>query len=433
MAAIMTCATEWSRPAHHRPSRQIKRSLYVVMKSLASRVSVMNGEGALSVFARANELERSGRSIVHLELGEPGFHPAEPVRDAAKRAIDAGLDRYVTPQGIWELRQALVEYLARTRSVHTVPENVFVTPGCKIALALTMQALIEPGDEVIYPDPGFPIYSSVTRSLGAVPVSYRMLAKGGAQPDPDEVAGLVTPRTKLLILNAPNNPTGTVLKRDTLAALHETAVRHDLWVISDEIYSRLIYDSAYHSIFMFPGAPERTIILDGFSKTFAMSGWRLGYAVAPPNAIAALNMLTVNSFTCVAQFTQIAAIEALRDSTNAVAAMLTEYARRRQILVAGLNRIPGLACHWPQGAFFAWVDVSGTGMTGDEFSERLLEEAGVAGIAGSSFGEHGRNFVRFSFAQESEHLHAAVQRIEQFVEAVARLGTANSKRRSSRR
>jgi aspartate aminotransferase len=398
------------------------------MKSLATRISVMNGEGALSVFARANELERSGRSIVHLELGEPGFHPAEPVRTAAKRAIDAGLDRYVSPQGIPELRLALVEYLARTRSLHTAPENVFVAPGCKIALALAMQALIEPGDEVIYPDPGFPIYPSVTRSLGAVPIAYRMLATGSAQPDPDEVAALVTPRTKLLILNAPNNPTGTLISLETLAALHEIAVRHDLWVISDEIYSRLIYDGVYHSIFMFPGAPERTIILDGFSKTFAMSGWRLGYAIAPPNAIAALNMLTVNSFTCVAQFTQIAAVEALRDSTNAVTAMLSEYARRRQILVAGLNRIPGLACPWPQGAFFAWVDVSGCGMTGDEFSQRLLEEAGVAGIAGSAFGAHGRDFVRFSFAQESEHLQAAVQRIEQFVEAATSLSTANSKR-----
>ena len=371
----------------------------------------MTGEGALAVFARAQELERQGRSIIHLELGEPDFHPAAPVIAAARCAIELGRDRYVSSRGTQALRTAIAEYLGGTRGVRVPPEQVLVAPGCKAVLSLAMMALIESGDEVLYPDPGFPIYPSMTRGLGATPVAYRLLGKNGFQPDPDEIASRITPRTSVLLMNSPSNPTGTVYSSAVLKAIAELAMKHDLCVITDEIYARIIFSGEYHSISVLPGMAERTVIIDGFSKSFAMTGWRLGYAVAPVPIIDALDLLVLNTYTCAAEFTQIAAIEALRDSTNAVSAMVAEYRRRRDLFVKGLNSVKGFRCLPPEGAFYAWVNIEGTRTSAEELCRILLEEAGVAAIPGAAFGPSGRNFIRFSLASSAALLEEATARM----------------------
>jgi aspartate/methionine/tyrosine aminotransferase len=382
------------------------------MRRIASRISQLTGEGALAVFSRAKELERQGRSIIHLELGEPDFHPPAPVVDAARDALAAGRDRYVAPRGLPALRDAIAAYLARTRKLDVAPEQVLVTPGCKMALALAMMAVIEPGDEVLYPDPGFPIYPSWLRGLGATPVAFRLLERNRFQPDPGEIAAKVTSRTRAIILNSPGNPTGTVYTDAVQRQIAELAARHDLWMLSDEIYARILFSGRYRSISALPGMAPRTILIDGFSKSFAMTGWRLGYAVAPVEVVDALDLLVLNTFTCAAEFTQVAAIEALRDSTHAVEAMVAEYRKRRDLFVAGLNRIPGFRCQAPEGAFYAWVNVEDTGLSADKVASVLLEEAGVAGITGKAFGGEGGNYLRFSLASAAHLLEAALDRIE---------------------
>jgi aspartate aminotransferase len=381
------------------------------MKPLAQRISVMSGEGALAVFQRARELERQGRDIIHLELGEPDFHPAENVIAEAERALRAGQDRYCAPPGLPELQQELVEYLARTRSVACRPGQVIIAPGCKLILSLAMTALIESGDEVLYPDPSFPIYPSMIRALGGRAVAFGLREKDSFQPDPDEIRRSVTARTKVLILNSPNNPTGTVYSSEVLRALADIAIEHDLWVISDEIYARIVYGGPYGSIAALPGMAERAVIIDGFSKTFAMTGWRLGYAVAPDSVIPALHMLVVNTYTCASEFIQRAAVEALRDPLNSAEKMVAEFAQRRKYFPAALSRIPGFRCLPPDGAFYAWVGIAGTGMTAPAVAELLLEEAGVAGIPGAAFGKLGEPFLRFSFASSTAQLQQAVERI----------------------
>jgi aspartate aminotransferase len=382
------------------------------MRRIASRISQLNGEGALTVFARAKELERQGRSIIHLELGEPDFHPAATVVDAVREAVAAGRDRYVSPRGIMPLREAIAHYLKRTRRLEVEPEEVLIAPGCKMALSLTMMALIEAGAEVLYPDPSFPIYPSFARGLGATPVAFGLEEKNKFQPDLSEIAAKITPRTSMLIFNSPNNPTGTVFSEAALREIADLAIRHDLWIISDEIYARILFRGDYKSIWALPGMAERTVIIDGFSKSFAMTGWRLGYAVAPKRVVDALDMLVLNTFTCAAEFTQVAAIEALRDSTNAVDAMVEEYRKRRDLFVAGLNRVPGFRCLAPDGAFYAWVSIEDTGMRADEVQKILLEEAGVAGIAGAAFGQGGRNFLRFSLVSAPNVLEEALDRMQ---------------------
>ncbi len=382
------------------------------MTRIASRVSQLNGEGALAVYSRAKELERQGRSIIHLELGEPDFHPAAPVVDVVRDAVAAGRDRYCSTRGLPALREAIAEYLKRTRSVDATAEQVLVAPGCKMALSLAMMALIEPGDEVLFPDPSFPIYPSFARGLGATAVPYGLEERNKFQPDPDEIARKITPRTTVLIFNSPNNPTGTVFSDAILLELAGLAKKHDLWVIADEIYARILFGGEYKSIWSLAGMADRTVIIDGFSKSFAMTGWRLGYAVAPVKVIDALDMLVLNTFTCAAEFTQVAAIEALRDSTNAVEAMVAEYRKRRDLFVAGLNRIPGFRCHTPDGAFYAWVNIADTGLSAEELQKLLLEEAGVAGIAGAAFGPGGQDFVRFSLVSARNLLEEALERIQ---------------------
>src|SRR2546430_11490510 len=366
------------------------------MTRIASRVSQLNGEGALAVYSRAKELERQGRSIIHLELGDRDFHPAAPVVDALRNAVAAGRDRYCSTRGVPALREAIAEYLKRTRSVDAAAEQVLLAPGCKMALSLAMMALIEPGDEVLYPDPGFPIYPSFTRGLGATAVPFGLEEKNKFQPDMEEIARKVTPRTSAIIFNSPNNPTGTVFSQAALEQLAALAARHNLWMISDEVYARILFSGEYQSIWSLPGMAERTVIIDGFSKSFAMTGWRLGYAVAPVEVIDAMDLLVLNTFTCAAEFTQVAAIEALRDSTNAVEAMVAEYRKRRDLFVAGLNQITGFRCQVPDGAFYAWVSIEDTGLSAEEVQKLLLEEAGVAGIARAGVWVGGGKYLRVS-------------------------------------
>ena len=382
------------------------------MTRIASRVAQLNGEGALAVYSRAKELERAGRSIIHLELGEPDFHPAAPVVDAVRAAVAAGRDRYCSTRGLLALREAIADYLKRTRRLDVAPEQVLVAPGCKMVLSLAMMALIEPGDEVLYPDPGFPIYPSFTRGLGAKAVPFGLEEKNQFQPDLEEIAAKITPRTRVLIFNSPNNPTGTVFGPAALEGIAALTVKHDLWVISDEIYARILFSGEYQSIWSLPGMAERTVIIDGFSKSFAMTGWRLGYAVAPVPIVDAMDMLVLNTFTCAAEFTQVAAIEALRDSTGAVDAMVGEYRKRRDVFVAGLNEIPGFRCQAPQGAFYAWVNIEDTGLSAEEVQKILLEEGGVAGIAGAAFGAGGRNYLRFSLVSARNLLEDALERMQ---------------------
>jgi aspartate aminotransferase len=381
------------------------------MRPLASRMAVMTGEGALSVYARAKELEREGRSIIHLELGEPDFHPSAFVNDALKQALDEGKDRYCAVAGVLSLREAIAKYLHDTRNLEVSADNIVIAPGCKIALFMAMMALIDPGDEVLYPDPGFPGYSSITLGLGGVPVQFELCERNNFQPDPDEISAKITPRTKILITNSPGNPTGTVYTDDVQRRLAELAVKHDLLVLSDEIYARVIYGGQYISLMNYPGMEERTLIIDGFSKSFAMTGWRLGYAVAPPRIVPALNMLAVNSYTCVAEFSQYAAIEALKDRGGTTPCMVREFAKRREQFIRDLNRVPGFRCSPPEGAFYAWVNISETGMSAEELCRIMLEEAGVAAIPGAAFGIAGTDFIRFSFASSTARLQEAVDRI----------------------
>ena len=382
------------------------------MTRIASRVSQLNGEGALAVYSRAKELERTGRSVIHLELGEPDFHPAAPIVDSLRNAVAAGRDRYCATRGVPALREAIAVYLKRTRRLDVAPEQVLVAPGCKMALSLAMMALIEPGDEVLYPNPGFPIYPSFTRGLGATAVPFGLEEKNRFQPDLEEVSAKITQRTSLIIFNSPNNPTGTVFSTSALEKIAELAKKHDLWVLADEIYARILFEGEYQSIWALPCMAERTVIIDGFSKSFAMTGWRLGYAVAPVPLIDAIDLLVLNTFTCAAEFTQVAAMEALRDSTGAVDAMVEEYRKRRQLFIAGLNRIPGFRCQVPQGAFYAWVNIEDTGLSAEEVQTVLLEEGGVAGIAGAAFGAGGKNYLRFSLVSSRNLLEDALERMQ---------------------
>ena len=381
------------------------------MRPLASRMAVMSGEGALSVYARAKELEREGRSIIHLELGEPDFHPSASVNQALKRAVDEGKDRYCAVVGVLPLREAIANYLHDTRNLKISSANIVIAPGCKIALFMAMMALVDPGDEVLYPDPGFPGYPSIALGLGGVPVPFTLSERNHFQPDPDEIAAKITSRTKCLIANSPGNPTGTVYTDEVQRRLAELAVENDLFVLSDEIYARIIYGGQYISLMNYPGMEERTLIIDGFSKSFAMTGWRLGYAVAPPRIVPALQMLAVNSYTCVAEFSQYGAIEALQDREGSTPRMVREFGKRREQFIRDLNRVPGFRCSSPEGAFYAWVNIAETGFSADELCRIMLEEAGVAAIPGAAFGSAGTDFIRFSFASSTATLQEAVERI----------------------
>jgi aspartate/methionine/tyrosine aminotransferase len=382
----------------------------------AARMDSIGTETAFEVSARARALEATGKSIVYLQIGEPDFDTPANVREAAKRALDDGLTHYPPYAGLPDLRAAIAEDITARRGFPAKPENVFVTVGGKGVMVYAIMALVDPGDEVIVPDPGYPIYDSITRFVGGTPVPLPIRQSNDFRLDVDELAALITPRTKLLVINSPENPTGGVLTRDDIERIAELAQRHDLVVLSDEIYSRILYDGAEHvSIASLDGMLDRTITLDGFSKTYAMTGWRMGYAVVPDWLVKAYSQLVINTISGVTAFAQAGAIEAIRGPQTEVDAMVEEFRARRDLIVDGLNAIPGFDCLRPQGAFYVFPDISGTGLTGAELAERLLQEAGVCVLAGTAFGGVGTHHIRISYANSRENLTEALSRIKAFV------------------
>jgi aspartate/methionine/tyrosine aminotransferase len=379
---------------------------------LAERMSRLGTETAFEVLARAKALEAQGREIIHLEIGEPDFDTPAHIKAAAVRALEEGWTHYTPAAGIPALREAIADYIRRTRGIPVGPENVVVVPGGKPIMFFAILALVEEGDEVIYPNPGFPIYESMIRFVGARPVPLRLRMENEFRVDVEELARLITPRTRMLILNSPANPTGGVLTREDLEAIAELCLKHDLVVLSDEIYSRILYEGEHISIASFPGMLERTIILDGFSKTYAMTGWRLGYGVMPEPLAEAVTRLMINSNSCTAAFTQIAGIAALTGPQDEVDRMVAAFRERREVMVEGLNRLPGFRCLKPKGAFYAFPNIEGTGMSSRELAHYLLEEAGVAVLSGTAFGEYGEGFLRLSFANSIENIQKALERIE---------------------
>jgi aspartate/methionine/tyrosine aminotransferase len=387
---------------------------------LAERMGRIGVETAFEVLVRARALEAKGRSIIHLEIGEPDFDTPRHIVEAGKKALDEGWTHYGPTQGLPELRDAIASYICRTRGIRVGPEHVSVVPGGKPMLFFPMLALIEPGDEVIYPNPGFPIYESMINFLGATPVPVALVEERGFSFDLDLLRAKLSPRTKLLILNSPQNPTGGVIPADDIRDIADLVRSRDLMVLSDEIYSRIYYDEPPLSITTLPGMLEKTILLDGFSKTYAMTGWRMGYGVMPAWLVDAVNKLMVNSNSCTASFTQRAGIAALNGPQDDVEKMVAEFRRRRDAFCAALNRIPGIRCPIPSGAFYAFPNITGTGWKSKPLADALLEEAGVACLSGTSFGAYGEGYLRFSIANSYENLMAAAERIGDFLKANAR-------------
>ena len=383
---------------------------------LAERMERILVESAFEVLVRARALEAQGRSVIHLEIGEPDFPTPPHIVAAAKQALDDGWTHYGPTQGYPELRQAVASYVAATRNIRVGPEHVSIVPGGKPIIFFTMLALLEPGDEVIYPNPGFPIYESMIRTLGATPVPMPLVENRGFSFDLDMLRDKLTPRTKMLVLNSPQNPTGGLIPADEIREMAGLLQDRDLMVLSDEIYSRIYYDDTPVSIASFPGMLEKTIILDGFSKTYAMTGWRVGYGVMPTWLVDAVTKLMVNSNSCTASFTQRAGIAALAGPQDAVTAMVQEFRRRRDAFCRGLNLIPGFHCTIPGGAFYAFANVKATGMGSKQMADLLLNEAGVACLNGAAFGEYGEGYLRFSYANSLENLNEAVSRIQKVSE-----------------
>jgi aspartate/methionine/tyrosine aminotransferase len=394
--------------------------------NLAERMSRIGTETAFEAAARARALEATGRSVIHLEIGEPDFDTPANIREAAKRALDRGATHYTPTVGIPELRAAIATDATARKGFAVTPEHVVVVPGGKPVMFFAILALINEGDEVIYPDPGFPIYESMANYVGGRAVPCPIRQENGFRLDPDELASLVTPRTKLVILNSPANPTGGVSTRDDLERIARVAVDHDLTVLADEIYGRTLYEGEHVSIASLPGMVERTIVLDGFSKTYAMTGWRLGYAIVPDALVTPFSRLIVNSVSCTNAATQWAGVEALTGPQDAVDAMVAEFKVRRDLIVDGLNAIPGVTCLRPAGAFYVFPDITATGLTGAELADRLLNEGGVSALAGTAFGRVGRNHLRFSYATSRENIAEAMRRMRTVVEPLveARRGAA---------
>jgi aspartate/methionine/tyrosine aminotransferase len=382
---------------------------------LAERMERIGVESAFEVLVRARALEAQGRSVIHLEIGEPDFPTPRHVVEAAKTALDEGWTHYGPTQGYPELREAIAAYVSRTRGIHAAPECVSVVPGGKPIIFFPMLALLEPGDEVIYPNPGFPIYESMIRFVRATPVPIPLVEERGFSFDLNLLEKRLNGRTRMLILNSPQNPTGGVIPAEDMRAIAGMVSKYDLLVLADEIYSRIYYGDAPVSITAFPGMMEKTILLDGFSKTYAMTGWRMGYGVMPAWLVEAVNKLMVNSNSCTASFTQRAGIAALNGPQDDVERMVAEFRRRRDAFCAGLNTVRGFRCALPGGAFYAFANVKETGIPSRELADRLLTEAGVACLNGAAFGEYGEGYIRFSYANSYENLMEAVARIQRFM------------------
>lgn len=384
---------------------------------LARSVEQLGTESAFAVLARARELERQGRSVVHLEIGQPDFPTPEHVIGAATAAMERGETGYTPSAGIAEFREAVADELARTREIDVLPDRVLIANGAKLLMFLTILALCDPGDEVIYPDPGFPIYESAIRWAGAVPVPLTLREELDFSFSLDELSDRLGERTKLVIVNSPNNPTGGVTSADDLRAAAELIFETSAWVLSDEVYRRIVYGLEPASIASVPGMLERCVLLDGLSKTYAMTGWRCGYAAVPAPLVDPLTRLLTNSVSCVPGFVQAAGIAALTGPQDSVGAMVEEFHQRRDLVVAGLNAVPGVSCRTPQGAFYAFPNVSGTGVPSEELADRLLEKAGVALLAGEGFGARGERHLRISYANSRDQLGLALGRIRAFLES----------------
>ncbi len=383
------------------------------MIKFAERMSRLGTESAFEVLAKAKALEAKGKDVVHLEIGEPDFDTPDNIREAAVKAIWDGYTHYNPAQGIPELRKTIADIVGKEKGLDVRPEEVVVTPGAKPIMFFAVLALVDEGDEVIYPNPGFPIYESIIEFVGAKAVPIKLEESKEFCFDPAELGKLVTPKTKLIIINSPQNPTGGVLSKEDLEALAEVAKKNDVWVLSDEVYNRMIYEGEHMSIASLPGMRERTIVLDGYSKTYAMTGWRLGYGIMPEELAARLTQIQINATSCTCTFSQVAGIEAIRGDQSASNKMIEEFKRRRDVIVDGLNRIPGISCLRPKGAFYVFPNIEGTGMKSQQVSDLLLEKAGVAGLPGTAFGSYGEGYMRFSYANSVENINKALERIEQ--------------------
>jgi aspartate aminotransferase len=384
----------------------------------ADRIAHLKPEGAYAVLARAQALEAEGREIIHLEIGQPDFDTYPHIALAGVRAIATGKTRYNPPAGLPALRQAIARDAGQRRGVHFRPEQVVVAPGAKPLLTLPMLALLERGDEVLYPDPGFPTYEAAIRLAGATPVPIPLVEEKGFDLDLAAFDAQIGPRTRMILLNSPSNPTGGILSSQTLAYVAEAVRRHDCWVLSDEIYSRLAYDEAAPSIVSLTGMAERTILADGFSKTYAMTGWRLGFGVMPQPLAQKLGLLLTHSVGCTATFTQYAGLEALLGPQDHVEAVRAAFRRRRDLIVGGLNAIPGIRCPMPRGAFYVFPNVESFGRPVEELAEYLLDEAGVAMLPGTAFGLNGQGHLRLSYANSAENIEKALERMGRALRAL---------------
>jgi aspartate aminotransferase len=378
---------------------------------LAERMSRLGTESAFDVFARAKQLETQGRSIIHLEIGQPDFPTPFPICEAAFRAMKDGYTGYTPAAGLLELREAIADYISISRGVEIHPDEVVVTPGAKPIIFFTLLALVNRGDEVIYPDPGFPIYESVINFVGAKGVPLPLKEDVGFRFHLDDLRQAVSDRTRLLILNSPQNPTGGLLQAEDLAAIAELAEQHDFYILSDEIYSRILYEGSHISPIQFPGMKSRTILLDGHSKTYAMTGWRLGYGIVPKPLVESIVRLMINSNSCTCAFTQIAGIAAFKEAQDFVDQMVAEFQRRRDAVVDGLNAIPGIHCLKPAGAFYAFPNVKQLPLNCNALADYLLQEAGVSLLAGTAFGQYGDGYLRISYANSLENICEGLERM----------------------
>jgi len=379
---------------------------------LAARMSRLGTETAFEVLNKARALERQGRKIIHLEIGEPDFDTPSNVVDAGVDALRKGWTHYGPSAGLPELRQAIAEEVSRSRKIKVTSDEVVVVPGGKPIIFFTLLALADVGDEIIYPNPGFPIYESMIHYVGAQAVPIKLREEKDFGFDVDELASLITDRTRLIILNSPQNPTGGVLEKRDIDDIAAVIGDRNIMVLSDEIYSRLVFEGEHHSIMSVPGFQERTILLDGFSKTYAMTGWRMGYGVMRTDLATHITRLMTNSSSCTASFTQIAGIEAIRGDQSSVDRMREEFRLRRDAFVAGLNRIKGFSCRVPKGAFYVFPNITKTGWKAKRLADALLEDAGVAGLSGTSFGDFGEGYLRFSVANSLENLNLALELID---------------------
>jgi len=382
---------------------------------LASRMHRLGTESAFEVLVRARALEAQGKDIVHLEIGEPDFDTAPNIVESATTALHKGWTHYGPSAGLPQLREAVAADVAGHLGISVDPSEVVITPGGKPIMFFSIMAVVDEGDEVLYPNPGFPIYESMIRFVGGKPVPYGLREEHDFDVNVDEILEKLTDRTRLVILNSPQNPTGGVMERAEIARLAKELVNRDLFVLSDEIYDRLIYEGEHASITQFPGMKEKTIILNGFSKTYAMTGWRMGYGVMRPDLAAQITLLMTNSNSCTASFTQIAGVEALRGPQASVDVMREEFRRRREVIVNGLNRVPGFKCRQPHGAFYVFPNIRGTGKSSRVLADALLAEAGVAALWGTAFGDWGEGYLRFSFANSVENIQKALERIDGWV------------------